>query len=133
MKRKIKLTDKDLEIKITSSDSCNLQLGKEYPTLNKCQTQTTCYKCPPVQTGDACFGSKNCIEPVTKDTQCVETGACPETFRCDNTYDCISDNCQESNDCPETKICVYETVTCAEPNTDINICGSNNIGCIGTR
>lgn len=133
MRRKIKLTDKDLELHITSNNSNSPQSSKVYPTNVDCQTQTTCYYCPPVGTGVACDKTRYCEEPITQNTQCVITGACVETFGCDDTYDCISDNCQVSNDCPETEICVYETVACAEPNTDVNICGSNNIGCIGTR
>lgn len=132
MKRKIKLTDKDLEIKVTSYHevtSCSEQADTKYPdcpttTLGlNCQTATfrtvclskdpTCDCGNPVTDRLECYDTgNNCIEPYTQGVSCEGCISydCPQPGTGDIV--CESNDCVVSNECEETFPCAISEIDC---------------------
>lgn len=155
MKRKIKLTDKDLEISVKSS-RCNYQTYSDRPTTdsNECGTTNTLL----LDCETATFRTV-CMCGTATNTQ----NLCPtdhlskrDNLECDKTYvgDCnipvtdksyaspctVDDECVNSNkdcaltdECLETEICQEATVdTCLVPNTEETVCEGPSQKCFET-
>lgn len=149
MRRKIKLTDKDLELKITVTNTTDTYtINPQYDTTAECPQSVFDPGCPDYSKASCLCANntRNCTETISRRdvANCAETYVTdcniPVTDKsyaspCTVDDECINSNndCFLTDDCPETEICQEASVdTCLVPNTEENVCEGQSRRCLET-